>query len=124
MNLLSALSAGLVGCFHIDRLYQLSQHTRVNFLDVHVFVCRSDELFNIFALSFLYFNFMSQSDNLCFKLFLFRFVVLTHHLVAFIIQIASGIILINLDEQPFQFSDSALIAFKLFAARLQLFCRL
>ena len=74
VDLLSALTAGLVGCFHIDRLYQFSQHTRVDFLDVHVFVCRSDEPFNIFVLSFLYFNLLPQSDNLCFKLFLFRFV--------------------------------------------------
>ena len=72
MDVLSALTAGLVGYFHIDRLYQLSQHTWVDFLDVHVFVCCSDEPFNIFVLSFLYFNLLSQSDNLCFKLFLFR----------------------------------------------------
>ena len=124
MDLLSALAAGLIGCFHIDRLYQLSQHTRVDFFNVHVFVCRSDELFNIFALSFLYFNFMSQSDNLCFKLFLFRFVVLTHHIESLVTQIAFGVIFVNLDEQPFQICDSALVAFKLFAARLQLFCRL
>ena len=97
MDILPALAAGLVGRLHIDCLYQLSQHTRVDFLDVHVVVCRSDEHFNIFVLSFLYFNILSQSDNLCFKLFLFRLVVLVHHLVAFTTQIAFGVILVALD---------------------------
>jgi len=49
VDVLSALTAGFVGCFHIDRLYQLSQHTWIDFLDIHVFVCRSDEPFNIFV---------------------------------------------------------------------------
>ena len=101
MDLLSALAAGLVGCFHIDRLYQLSQHTRVDFLDVHVFVCCSDEPFNIFVLSFLYLNLLSQSDNLCFKLSLFRFVVLTHHLESLVVQLTLDIVLVNFDKQPF-----------------------
>ena len=88
VDMLSALAAGLVRCFHIDCLYHLAQHTRVDFLDVHIFVCCSDEPFNIFVLSFLYFNLLPQSDNLCFKLFLFCFVVLAHHLKSLVVQLA------------------------------------
>ncbi len=72
VDILSALAAGFVGRFHIDRLYQRSQHTRVDFFNVHAFGCCSDEPFNVFVLSFLYFDFLSQSDNLCFKLFAAR----------------------------------------------------
>ena len=44
--------------------------------------------------------------------------------IAFIAKITFGVILVNLNEQSFQFCDSAFIAFKLLAACLQFFCRL
>ena len=40
VDLLPALAAGPVRRFRINHLYQLSQHTRGDFLDVHVFFCR------------------------------------------------------------------------------------
>ena len=84
VDVLSALAAGLVRCFHIDGFNQFSKHIRVDFLDTYILFCLRNELFNVFNLSFLYFDFLSQSDNLCFKLFLFRFVALAHHIKAFI----------------------------------------
>ena len=40
VDLLPALAAGPVRRFRINHLYQLSQHTRGDFLDVHAFFCR------------------------------------------------------------------------------------
>ena len=124
MDVLLTLTAGLlVRYFHIGGLDQLSENGRVDFFDAYILISLADELFDIFVQSFLCFNFLSQSDYLCFKLFLLRFIALTEHIEALVIQLAFGVVLVNLDEQPFQFRDTAFIVFLLLVADLKPFCR-
>ena len=53
VDVLSALAAGLIRCFHIDGFNQLSQHIWINFLDAYILFSLWNELFNVFNLSFL-----------------------------------------------------------------------
>ena len=124
VDVLSALAAGFVRCVHIDCLYKLSEGVRVKFLNVHIFVCGLNELLNIFVLSFLYLNFISQGNDLSFKLLLFGFIALTHHVKAFVTQLAFGIILVGFNEKSFQFSDTLFVALQLFSADLDFLCGL
>lgn len=53
---LFALTAGLVRCLHINRLYKLSERIWCKFCEVGVSACPLNKLFKVFYLSFLYFN--------------------------------------------------------------------
>ena len=101
VDILSAFAAGLVRGIHIDGLHKLSQGIGVKLLNIHIFVCSLNELHNILVLSFLYLNFLTQRNDLGFKLYLQGFIALTHHVKALIAQLALGIILVDFDEQSF-----------------------
>ena len=124
VDVLSALPTGLVRGIYIDCLYKLSQSIRIKFFNIHIFVCGLNELLNILVLSFLYLNFLTQGNNLGFKLFLLGFIALTHHVKTFVAQLALGVILVDFDEQPFQFRDTLLVAFQLPSADLDFLCGL
>ena len=70
-----------------------------------------NELFNAFVLSFLCFNLLLQGDCFRFQLLLLRFLGLAQHIIAFIRQPPAGVILVNLDEQPFQLGNVPFVAF-------------
>ena len=72
-----------------------------------------DELLNVFVLSFLYFQILPERDDFRFQLLLFCFVGLTHHVKAFITQLALGVVLVNLYEQPLQFGNPLFVALQL-----------
>lgn len=71
MNLLLSLAAGLVGCFYINRLDKLSESVRGKFRKLAVSLYPLDKLFQIFCLSFLFFNNLLQTYDLSFEVFLF-----------------------------------------------------
>lgn len=78
MYLLLALSAGLVGCLYINRLYELSESVWREFCEGGVSAYPLNKLFKVFYLSFLYFDFFLQIYDFNFMvfsslLFLFRF---------------------------------------------------
>ena len=73
-------------------------------------------LFNVFVLSFLYFDLLLQGDRFRFQLFLLRFIGLAQHIIAFIRQPPAGVVLINLDEQSFQLGNTAFVAFQALSA--------
>ena len=98
VDMLSALTAGLIRCIHIDSFYQLMKDVRGKLLDTYLLAGFLNELLNVLNLCFLYFDFFLQTDDLSFQFFLFRFIGLTHHIKALIAQLAACVILINLDE--------------------------
>ena len=53
MYLLLALTAGLVGCLHINRLYELSEGVWREFCECGVSAYPLNKLFEVFYLSFL-----------------------------------------------------------------------
>ena len=120
--MLPALTAGLVRYVHIDGLNKLSQRIRVKLLHPHIAFGFLNELFNALVLPLLYFNFLLQLDSFCFELFLFRLIALAQHIEAFVIQLAAGVVLVDLDEQPLQFRDTLFIALKPSLADIQLLC--
>ena len=77
-----------------------SQRIRVKLLHPHIAFGFLNELFNALVLPLLYFNFLLQLDSFCFELFLFRLIALAQHIEAFVIQLAAGVVLVDLDEQP------------------------
>ena len=100
VDILSALTAGLVRSLYIDRLNQLPEGVGVKRINSHILLRRLDELFNILALSRLYLNLLPQTDNLGLKLLLLRLVALTQHIKPLVTQASAGVVLVNLDEQP------------------------
>ena len=62
---LFALTAGLVRCLHINRLYKLSERIWCKFCEVGVSACPLNKLFKVFYLSFLYFNLFLQAVHVC-----------------------------------------------------------
>lgn len=72
--MLHTLPAGFVRCVHIDGGHQFPQSVAVQLIDAHILVRRLNELLNVFVLSFLYFNFLSQSYALGLQLLLLRFI--------------------------------------------------
>ena len=63
MYLLFALTAGLVGCFHINRLYKFSEGVWREFRECGVSAYPLNKLFKVFYLPFLYFDFFLQIAN-------------------------------------------------------------
>lgn len=100
MDILPPLAAGLVRGLHIDRLHQFPEGVRVKRINRYILLRRLDELFNILALSRLYLNLLSQTNNLGLKLLLLRLVALAQHIKPLITQASAGVVLVNLDEQP------------------------
>ena len=84
MDVLYPLAAGLVRCVHIDSRHQFTQRVAVQFLNADILVRFLNELFNVFVLSFLYFNFLLQGDHFRFQLLLLRSIGLAQHIIAFI----------------------------------------
>lgn len=84
MDVLYPLAAGLVRSVHIDCGHQLPQSIAVQFFNTDILVRFLNELFNIFVLSFLYFDLLLQGDRFRFQLLLLRFIGLTQHIIAFI----------------------------------------
>ena len=76
MYLLFALTAGLVGCFHINRLYKFSEGVWREFRECGVSAYPLNKLFKVFYLPFLYFDFFLQIYDFNFKLRLFVLVSL------------------------------------------------
>ena len=72
--MLHTLPAGFVRCVHIDGGHQFPQSVAVQLVDSPILVRRLNELLNVFVLSFLYFNFLSQGNALSLQLLLLRFV--------------------------------------------------
>jgi len=99
MYLLLALSAGLIGCFHINRLYKLSKCVWREFCECGVSAHPLNKLLKVFYLSFLYFDFFLQIYDFNFKLRLLVLVDLAHHGKAFVAQIALGVVLVDFDKQ-------------------------
>lgn len=99
MYLLFALTAGLVGCFHINRLYKFSEGVWREFRECGVSAYPLNKLFKVFYLPFLYFDFFLQIYDFNFKLRLFVLVSFAHHGKAFVAQIALGVILVDFDKQ-------------------------
>ena len=99
MYLLFALAAGLVGCFHINRLYKLSEGVWREFCERGVSAYSLNKLFNVFYLSFLYFDFFLQIHDFNFKLHLLVLVGLAHHGKTLVAQIALGVVLVDFDKQ-------------------------
>lgn len=60
MYLLFALTAGLVGCFHINHLYKFSEGVWREFRECGVSAYPLNKLFKVFYLPFLYFDFFLQ----------------------------------------------------------------
>ena len=112
--MLHTLPAGFVRCVHIDGGHQFPQSVAVQLIDAHILVRRLNELLNVFVLSFLYFNFLSQSYALGLQLLLLRFIGQAQHIEALITQPSAGVVLVNPDEQPFQFSDAVFVPFQPF----------
>lgn len=104
MYLLFTLTAGLVGCFHINRLYKFSEGVWREFFECGVSACPLNKLFKVFYLSFLYFDFFLQICDFNLKLRLFVLVGLAHHGKAFIAQIALGVVLVDFDKQAVKLS--------------------
>lgn len=86
MYLLFALTAGLVGCFHINRLYKFSEGVWREFRECGVSAYPLNKLFKVFYLPFLYFDFFLQIYDFNFKLRLFV-------LVSYVFPFAKGSIL-------------------------------
>ena len=84
MDVLYPLAAGLFRRVHIDGRHQLTQRVAVQFLNADILVRFLNELFNVFVLSFLYFNLLLQGDRFRFQLLLLRFIGLAQHIIAFI----------------------------------------
>ncbi len=99
MYLLLALTAGFVGCLHINRLYKLSESVWREFCECGVSAYPLNKLFKVFYLSFLYFAFFLQIYDFNFKLRLLVLVGLAHHGKTFVAQIALGIVLVDFDKQ-------------------------
>lgn len=60
MYLLFTLAAGLIRCFHINRLYKLSESVWREFRERGVSAHPLNKLFKVFYLSFLYFDFFCR----------------------------------------------------------------
>ena len=99
MYFLFALTAGLVGCFHINRLYKLSEGVWREFCECGVSAYPLNKLFKVFYLAFLYFDFLLQIYDFNFKMRLLVLVGLAHHGKAFIVQLALGVVLVDFDKQ-------------------------
>ena len=99
MYLLLALTAGLVGSLHINRLYKLSEGVWREFCERGVSAYSLNKLFNVFYLSFLYFDFFLQIHDFNFKLHLLVLVGLAHHGKTLVAQIALGVVLVDFDKQ-------------------------
>ena len=84
MDVLHPLAAGFVRCVYIDGRHQLTQRIAIQFLNADILVRFLNELFNVFVLSFLYFNLLLQGDRFRFQLLLLRFIGLAQHIIAFI----------------------------------------
>lgn len=84
MDVLHPFAAGLVRCVHIDGGYQLTQCIAVQFFNTDILVRFLNELFNVFVLSFLYFDLLLQGDRFRFQLLLLHFISLAQHIIAFI----------------------------------------
>ena len=110
--MLHTLPAGFVRCVHIDGGHQFPQSVAVQLIDAHILVRRLNELLNVFVLSFLYFNFLSQSYALGLQLLLLRFIGQAQHIEALITQPSAGVVLVNPDEQPFPSDADLLTAFQ------------
>lgn len=108
MNLLLFLAAGLVGCFYINRLDKLSESVRGKFRKLAVSLYPLDKLFQIFCLSFLFFNNLLQTYDLSFEIFLFLCIALIHHGKAFIVNLAGYIVLIGMNEKAVKLTDTLL----------------
>ena len=111
--MLGALAVDFDRGIHIDCLHQFSQGIGVKLLNAHILVRFLDELLNIFVLPLLYFQILPERDDFRFQLLLFCFVGLTRHVKAFITQLALGVVLVNLYEQPLQFGNPLFVALQL-----------
>ena len=67
-----------------------------------------DKLFQILCLSFLFFNNLLQTYDLCLEVFLFLCVALVHHSKAFIVNLSRHIVLVGTNEQAVKFTDTLL----------------
>lgn len=100
---LFALTAGLVRCLHINRLYKLSERIWCKFCEVGVSACPLNKLFKVFYLSFLYCNLFLQIYDFNFELRLLILVGLAHHGKAIIVQLALDVVLVDFDKQAVKF---------------------
>ena len=121
MDVLHPLSAGLIRGIHIDGRHQFTESIRGEFFNMNVLVRFLDELLNILALLFLYFDFLLDREGFLFQMLLFGIVALAHHVKAFIAQLSAGVILVDFHEQPFEVYNPLLIPGKLLLQDGQLF---
>ena len=119
--MLGALAVDFDRGIHIDCLHQFSQGIGVKLLNAHILVRFLDELLNIFVLPLLYFQILPERDDFRFQLLLFCFVGLTHHVKAFITQLALGVVLVNLYEQLLQFGNPLFVALQLLPGNFHFF---
>ena len=108
MYLLSALAAGLVRRFHIDRLDKLSEGIRRQLREGAISFYPLNKLLYILCLLFMFMDLLLQILDLGFEGFLFLGVVLAHHGEAFIVQPTGYIVLVNADEKAVKLADSLL----------------
>ena len=108
MYLLLSLAAGLVRCFHIDRLDKLSEGIGRQLRKGAVPLYPLNKLLYILCLLFLFMNLLLQTLDLSFEVFLFLGVVLAHHGKALIVQPSGYIVLVNTDKKTVKLSDSLL----------------
>ena len=108
MYLLPTLAAGLVRCFHIDRLDKLSEGIGRQLREGAISLYPLNKLLYILCLLLLFMDLLLQTLDLGFEVFLFLGVVLAHHREAFIVQPSGYIVLINADEKAIKLSDSLL----------------
>lgn len=88
MHLLLTLAAGLAGCFHINRLYKLSEGVWRELCERGISAYPLNKLFKVFYPSFLCFDFFLQICDFNFKLRPFVLVGLAHHGKTLVVQIA------------------------------------
>ena len=108
MYLLFPLAAGLIGCFNVNRLDKLSESVRGKLRKFAVSLYPLDKLFQMFCLSFLFFNNLLQTYDLSLEVFLLLCVALVHHDKAFIVNLSRYIVLIGTNEKAVKFTDTLL----------------
>ena len=107
-DVLPPLAAALARGFNVDRLDKFPQSVGRKLLQILVFVCPLDELFQILNLSFLYFNILLQSLDFHFELRLFLLISPAHHRKPFIRNASCHIVLVDTDKQPIKFRQPLL----------------
>ena len=99
--------------------HQFPKGIGVKDFNAYILVRLLDEPLNVLVLSFLYFDVLLQSDDLSLQPLLLRLVALAQHIKPLVTQASAGVVLVNLDKEPFQFGDALLVPAELLADDLQ-----